>query len=165
MNDLRDDVTLETIKPLVEQNLLADGFLHPVAFVCGKDGAGILDLKEGLEDPEAKDALVPWLCDVILKYKAHKLIMVTEAWAYVSPKDMPLEEIKKIAAEGKHKEYFNKKEVYQITEITSDKVIGYVREFFRKEHNTTVTLGPEQPGGEAELDRFLPIQKVLAQLQ
>ncbi len=161
---MKDQVTVETIKPLVEENLLQDGFLHPVAFVCGKDGAGILDIAEGIESPETKNNMVTWLCEIVKEYDAHKVILVSEAWAYEAPEGMSIDEIKKIAADGGHRDAFIKKEIYQITEITRDHVTGYVREFSRTEDNEIV-LGKEKDGGEAQLDRFLPIQEALTQLQ
>jgi hypothetical protein len=94
---LREEVTIRTIQPLVEKNIIEHKFLYPVAFICNKEGAGLLDLEDSLKDSER---LIESLSSIVRELHAHKIIM-----AYDSVEAYNITEITADRVRSLHREY------------------------------------------------------------
>ncbi len=94
---MKKDVTIQTIQPLVEENILEHKYLHPVAFICNKNGAVIINMDEGLKD---RSRLIEWLCSLVIQQNAHKIILAYDSGAAYNITEITHDNVKSL-----HKEY------------------------------------------------------------
>lgn len=162
---IKEEITIPNLQELVEHNLIEDGFLTPVVFICAPDGAEIIDATSFMEDDDTKDAMVDWLGLYSVEKHAHKIIIVSECWSYSPPPDMPKETVEELIKLGRYRHDFIRTEAYQILSITRSGTQALMRGFTRDQSDDTkITLGEVMDASEMKLDRFAPIQYYLSEL-
>jgi hypothetical protein len=155
-----DDLTLETLQEAVETNLINDGFLMPVVFLCTDTGAQLIDASEFMESDEKKNLLVEATVQLAKESSAYKIVMVSEGWMYTADKDAYTDAaIAAMAQDGSYREILERSEVYQIIEITGEDVRSICRQYTREENQ--IVLGEILPMHGGELMRFKPMQECL----
>ena len=161
-----DMFALDTLVQTVETNLTRDGFLAPVVIMLCKEGVKILDATKYLGSEEEKDILIDALTQLIPEYETYKIFFISECWAYSAPQEMPLETIKEIASEGKHRYHFERTEIYQILTITKDSLKMFSKTFERdeKDNDKVISFGVEVSTEDVVLDRFQPLQDCLCRM-
>jgi hypothetical protein len=158
---IKQEINLATLQPMVEDNLLNDGHLCPMLFICNREGATVSDVTKYLEDDAAKDALVDWLITTVQEEHAHKIILIAECWMYAPPEEMSKEDVVALMQMGRHRD-FEKVESYQILSFTRESVNAVIRKFTREDDK--IILGEVMDVEELTLDRFEPVQHYLEQI-
>jgi hypothetical protein len=157
---IKQDITTENLKPLVEINLLEDGHLCPLLFICNREGATVSNISSYMEDNDTKDELIDWLVKTVKTEQAHRIVIVSECWMYLPPEKMPEDQIEALIKMGRVRD-FDKKDAYQIINFTRDTTAVYTRLFTREEDN--VILG-EELTGKFTLERFATVQENLTEI-
>lgn len=159
---LRDDLTMENLLEQATRLIKQDGYLAPVAFLCTPDGVDIYNIENMMRSDSYKEAGVTFLAQRIVQEKAHKIYMVTEAWAYKSPENMSAEEVRKIIEEGKHRDVFEREEIFQVLEVSRDIIRLITCPFYRNSADNSITVGEQVESDSVTLDRFKPLRDALS---
>jgi len=158
---IKQEINLETLQPMVEENLLNDGHLCPILFICSREGATVSDITKYMEDDEAKDAFVDWLITTVQEEHAHKIILIAECWMYAAPEEMPGDEVEALIKMGRHRD-FERVESYQILSFTRESINAVIRKFTREDDK--IVFGEVMDVAKLTLDRFEPVQHYLEQI-
>lgn len=146
---MKKDVTIENLQPVVEENLLTDGYLVPLVFICEEELTHAMMTDSEFDDAEQKDAYVEEVVKQVKRYNAYKVFFVSEIWLHeVDPKT---------------KEIKNTREAYQILELTRDSAQVLSREFTREEDNIVLAENATTTS-MVEPFRFKPIQNALLKM-
>ena len=121
-------ITMEALQEDAEQNLVKDGHITPVLFICTGEEAYLVDATEAVADIEK---MVQWTVKVVQEKKAYKVYFVSEIWKH----------------EVEEEKIVKSTEAYQIIEIRQDTINLFIRDFvkdkdivlFTKGGGTTVT--------------------------
>lgn len=161
---VKRELSLENLQEIAEGLLLHVGLVVPVIFLCGREGAEMIEVPgDLLENDETKDHLVEALVEIMKTKELHKIFFVSECWIYGAPEDMTEEQIEDVQQNGTYQEAFERTECLQVIEITRDKTRMMFRSFHRdKEH---IELGEKKLPSDVELIRLKPIQEMLLPLE
>ena len=157
----KQNLTLEHLQKLAEDLLLRDKYLVPVIFICGRQGATVMEIPdEFMENDETKDYLVKELAKKLYEEKSHKIFFVSECWMYRIPPEMSEEELEKLAQTNAYRDVLECRESYQVIEITRDTVRMATKSFERTEDDI-ILLDDSLSTDTATLERFKPLQDAL----
>lgn len=159
---LRDDVTMENLLEQATRFIKQDGFLAPVAFLCTPEGVDIYNIENMMRSDSYKEAGVTFLAQRIIEDKAHKMFIVTEAWAYKAPEEMTQEEIQAVIERGEHRQKFEREEIFQVLEVGKDVMRLVTCPFYRNEADNSITVGEQVESDSVTLDRFKPLRDALS---
>ncbi len=153
------NATIELFIDAIELNLQTWGFLVPIALLCCPDGTKSINLDECKQGEELN-----YVCGFIVQEKAHKLIIITEAWAWIAPAEMPFNLIKRMLNDETYTHQLEQDAIYQIIEITKDTTRVYTKPVYKREDEhgkIFVTFGDGLLTNDVHVDSYAPIQKVL----
>lgn len=159
---LRDELNMNNLLEQATRLLKQDRFLAPVAFLCTPDGVDIYNIENMMKNDSFKNAGVSFLAKRIVEDKAHKIYIVTEAWAYKSPANMSAEEVNKIIEEGKHRDEFEREEIFQVLEVSKEAARLITCPFYRNSADNSITVGEQVESDSVTLDRFKPLMDALS---
>ena len=120
---MKQEISIESLQPLVVQNLQEHGYLHPVLFICGSDEEACMVTPEG-QDTLLRESYINVIIELVKKKEAYKIIFVSEGTMW------------REGEEGKQEK------IYQIVELTKTETNAVVQPFKEKKGKIVFTKKP-----------------------
>ena len=151
------------IKGFIEERLRTDGYLEPHVFIFTKENCIVAGISDMLQENDTRSIIVDKVAMIAEDKEAHKVIFITEAWFYTMDKNLSESNmIEMLENEEEYKDQLDKREAYQIIELTKFNVNSILREIIKTDD--TVLLGEEIESSGVQLHIYKPIQDSLSTL-